>query len=209
MKHTKTIAAAALIALALGGQAFGQQRRGSIYEPDHGPFGLVGNKTARRPGDLITIVISESQDVKNEETSDLQSQEDLAYALNAFNLKPNAFSVLPSLESTADDSFKGTANYEKKGNFSARLTAIVVDSLPNGNLVVNGRREIRIDHEVKVIEFSGVVRRYDIAPNNTVQSELVANAKVSYTGSGPMTRATNRHGLGGWLHDAFVWLWPF
>ncbi|MDP6367987.1 MAG: flagellar basal body L-ring protein FlgH, partial [Planctomycetota bacterium] len=99
--------------------------------------------------------------------------------------------------------------YEKKGAFTARLTAVVIDSLPNGNLVVSGRREIHIDKEIKVLEFSGVLRRYDIAADNTVESELVANAMVRYSGSGPLTRSTNRVGLGGWLHDAVAWLWPF
>lgn len=186
-----------------------QQRRGSIYDPEQGPFGLIGDKTARRPGDLITIVISENQDVRNQETSDLKRESDLDYSLNAFNIKPNMFSTLPSYGSSSSDQFKGTAQYQKTGEFNARITAVVVDALPNGNLVVSGRREIRIDQETKLIEFSGVVRRYDIRPDNTVTSELVADARVSYQGSGPLTRTTNRHGLGGFLHRAFVWLWPF
>ena len=55
----------------------------------------------------------------------------------------------------------------------------------------------------------GIVRHYDVRPDNTVQSELVADARVSYSGSGPLTKSTNRYGLGGWLHDALAWLWPF
>jgi flagellar L-ring protein precursor FlgH len=191
------------------GSAFAQARRGSIYDPDQGPYGLVANKTASRLGDLVTVVISESQDVKNEESSDLKKETDLRYAIENFDIAPDAFNVLPALEASSDDEFKGTANYKKKGTFTARLTAVVVDTLPNGNLVVNGRREIRIDHEVKVIEFSGVVRRYDIQPDNTITSELVANAKVAYTGVGPLTNSTNRSGVGGWIHDAISWIWPF
>jgi len=207
---TKRIALLALCALcAFNVEASAQRRQGSIYNPDHGPFVLVGNRTARRPGDLVTIVISENQDVRNEESSDLSTQKGLDYQLTAFNLKPNMFSTLPSVQSGTEDTFRGSANYEKTGTFSARMTAVVVDKLPNGNLVVNGRREIRVDNEVKVIEFSGVVRRFDIETNNTVQSELVADARITYTGTGPMTRATNRHGLGGFLHDALAWLWPF
>jgi flagellar L-ring protein precursor FlgH len=192
----------------VAGSAFGQ-RRGSIYDPDQGPFGLVANKTAARLGDLVTVIISESQDVKNEESSDLQRETDLRYAIENFDIAPNAFNTLPVIEAESNDDFKGTANYKKKGTFTARLTAVVVDTLPNGNLVVNGRREIRIDQEIKVIEFSGIVRRYDIQPDNTVTSALVANAKVAYTGSGPLTNSTNRYGIGGWLHDAIAWIWPF
>ncbi len=195
--------------LILSVNATAQAQVGSIYNPDRGPYGLIANKTAARPGDLVTVIISESQDLSNEESSDLSTTKDLDYELSTFNIKPGAFSTLPSLASGSSDTFSGSANYAKSGNFTARITAMVVDTLPNGNMVIAGRREIRIDNETKLIEFRGVVRRYDIKPDNTVESELVADARVSYTGSGPMTKATNRHGLGGFLHDAFVWIWPF
>ncbi|MBK7642611.1 MAG: flagellar basal body L-ring protein FlgH [Planctomycetes bacterium] len=186
-----------------------QGRRGSIYDPDQGPYGLIANKVGSRVGDLVTIVINESQDVKNEESSDLSKQTNLSYKLNNFDIKPNAFSTLPGLDASSDDGLKGTANYKKKGTFIARVTAVVVDVLPNGNLVVNGRREIRIDKETKLIEFSGILRRYDIGADNSIASELVANAKVSYVGTGPLTDSTNRKGLGALIHSAIAWVWPF
>lgn len=186
-----------------------QVRRGSIYDPDRGPFGLVANKTARRAGDLITVIISETQDVKNEESSDLEKVTDLRYQITNFDIKDNAFNVLPALAGDSTDTFQGSASYEKKGTFTAQLTAVVIDAMPNGNLVISGRREIRIDNETKVIEFTGIVRRYDITHQNTVQSEQVANARVVYSGSGPLTRSTNRQGLGSKIHDLIGWVWPF
>ena len=203
---TLFLAAAALAVLAAPA---GAQRRGSIYDPDGGPVGLAADKTARRMGDLITIVIQESQNVNNEERSDLKKETTLDYALTSFNLKPDAFNLPADIIADSLDEFKGTANYVKRGAFTARVTAVVIDTLPNGNMVVRGRREIRIDQETKLIEFSGLVRRYDVAPDNTVASELVADARVSYVGSGPLTKSTNRYGLGGFLHDAIGWLWPF
>lgn len=186
-----------------------QSRRGSIYSAAQGPYGLIANKTAARPGDLVTIMISETSDVSEEEKSNFKHETDLSYSLNAFDLKPNAFNVLPNLGASSSDDFKGEAKQEKKGKFTARLTAVVVDALPNGNLVIRGRREVRVDKQVKTIEFSGIVRRYDIKQNNTVESELVADAKVSYTGTGPASESVNRQGLGGLIHSAIVWLWPF
>jgi len=186
-----------------------QARRGSIYDPDEGPFGLVANKVGSRVGDLVTIVIDESQDVKSEESADLTKETTLDYKLTNFDIKPNAFNPLPGLAATSQDDLKGTANYKKKGSFTARVTAVVVDVLPNGNLVVNGRREIRIDKETKLIEFSGIMRRYDIEADNSISSELVANARVSYVGNGPLTENTNRTGLGAILHSAIAWVWPF
>ena len=198
----------ALVAL-LAPASDAQARRGSIYDVSQGPVSPVGSKVGAKLGDLVTIVINETQDLKNEESSDLSKKTSVDYQIRNFDIKPNAFSTLPRLAAGSDDQFNGAANYSKKGKFTARLTAVVVDVLPNGNLVLLGRREIRIDNETKLLEFGGVVRRYDLKGDNSVASELVGNARVSYKGTGPLTNSTNRRGLGGKIHDAIDWLWPF
>ena len=157
----------------------------------------------------MTVLIVEDQEVSNEESTDLQKISGLDYALTDFNISPGSFDVLPSLRGDRSNSFSGTANYEKQAEFTARLTAIVVDILPNENLVIQGRREIRVDGEVKVIEVSGIVRRFDVRQDNTILSQSVADARISYSGSGPLTKTTNRRGFGGWIHDLLDWLWPF
>lgn len=200
--------AAFLLAL-LAAQAAGQARPGSIYDPDNSPGSPVAARIAVKRGDLVTVLISENQNVRNQEASDLSKATNLNYKINLFDIKPDAFTTLPKLDADSTDGFIGAAKYEKSGAFTARLAAVVVDVLPNGNLVISGRREIRIDQETKLIEFSGVVRRFDIAADNSVTSELVANAQVLYKGTGPMTRHTNRSGIGSWFHDAISWLWPF
>ncbi len=186
-----------------------QDRAGSIYHPDSGPRSIIGSKTAFRRGDIVTVVISESQSMTNEEASDLSRATNLNYRLNVWDIDPDMFSVLPKVAADSSESLTGSANYAKKGAFEARLASVVVDVLPNGNMVVNGRREIRIDQETKLIEFSGIVRRYDIANDNTVQSELVANAEIRYRGNGPLTDSTQRYGLGAVVHRWIGWLWPF
>lgn len=198
-----------LLVALLPVEASAQARRGSIYDVSRGPVSPVASKIAAKVGDLVTVVISESQDLKNEESSDITKKTDLDYQIRNFDIAPNAFNPLPRLSASSDDQFNGEANYKKKGKFQARLTAVVVDVLPNGNLVIGGRREIRIDRETKTLEFCGVVRGYDVKGDNTVASELVADARVSYVGQGPLTNGTNRRGVGGWIHDALDWLWPF
>ena len=185
------------------------QRRGSISDPGLGPVSPIADKTANRVGDLLTIIIRENQDQRNEERTDLAKNSTLNYQLLDFNVKPDTFETLPSIRTSKADTFGGTANYEKRGEFEARLTAMVVDTLPNGNLIVEGRREIRIDTERKVLEFRGIVRRYDVERDNTVESELVADAYVSYAGTGPLTRSNERRGLAKWLYNAIDWIWPF
>ena len=208
---TKSILAVlACFAIQLVGEpAAAQARRGSIYSVAQGPVSPIASKVAYKVGDLVTIVVSETQDLKNEESSDITKKSAVDWQIKNFDVTPNAFSTLPRLAASADDQFNGAANYTKKGKFTARLTATVVDVLPNGNLVLQGRREIRMDKETKFLEFGGVVRRYDLKGDNSVASELVANARVSYRGQGPLTNGTERRGLGGFVHDAIDWLWPF
>jgi len=197
------------LAGAVAAPAAGQARLGSIYDPGQGPRGLIAEKTAFRKGDILTVVISETQNVQNNEASDLSRATNLNYKINVWDIDPDMFDPLPKVDADSTDGFIGSAKYQKSGNFKARLAAVVVDALPNGNLVVSGRREIRIDQETKLIEFTGIVRRWDVAADNTIQSELVANAEIVYRGSGPLTDSTQRYGLGGWLHRAWAWIWPF
>lgn len=208
-KYTSAVLTALVASLVLAPGALAQRRMGSIFDPNNSAVSSLTDKTAARVGDLVTVLIRETLDLKNEEKSDSQKSSSLNYKLLDFTLKPDAFEALPSVSSTKADTFSGAANVEKKGTFNARLTAMVVDSLPNGNLVIQGRRELRVDGDVKLIEFSGVVRRYDVLRDNTVESELVADARVSYIGHGPGRRATERRGISKWIHMAFDWLWPF
>lgn len=197
-----------LLAALLASPTAAQRRPGTIYDPSVGPINPIANKTARRPGDVLTVIIQETQDVQNTETSAITRDTDLALQLNNFDIKPNAFNVLPGLDGGSSDSFTGAANVTKAGSLSAIITVLVVDVLPNGNMVISGRREIRVDGETKLIEFTGIVRRFDVRADNTVMSQRVADARVVYHGTGPLSNATERRGLGAAIHDAILWLWP-
>lgn len=200
---------AALFACSFGAPEARAQRAGSIYAMGRGPVGIIADKTARRPGDLVTIVISESQDFSNQAQTNHQKVSSLDYELENFDIAPNAFNVLPSLGGSREQQFNGQANVTNSNSFEARVTAMVMDVLPNGNLVISGRREIRIEHQVRLIEFSGVVRRYDVSQLNTVDSELVADARVAYIGQGPSTDTTQRRGVHKQSTSFLDWVWPF
>jgi flagellar L-ring protein FlgH len=186
-----------------------QARNGSIFNARAAGVSSIADKVAARPGDLITVLIREEANVNSTEASDYSKSTALDYEMSKINIFGKSIDPLPSLGAASSDDFSGSATYTKKGSFSARLTAIVADVLPNGNMVIEGRREVRIDGESKVIEFSGILRRWDISSTNTIDSELVAEAKVTYSGVGPMTNATNRTGVGAKFHAAISWLWPF
>jgi len=202
-----------LVLLAIGSLASAQGRMGSIYDPDRGPRGFIANKTAYAAGDILTVVIQETTDIRNEDSSDLSRASSLDFALTNFDIRPETFGgaldPLPRVAGDTNSNYQGAATQERRGTFAARISVVVVDVLPNSNLVISGRREIRVDQETKLIEFTGIVRRFDVQPDNTVESELVANAEIVYRGSGPMTEHTNRRGLSRAVHGLLLWLWPF
>jgi flagellar L-ring protein precursor FlgH len=177
----------------------------SLWNPDRPSPSLFSDTTARAAGDVLTIVINEKQTVKNKEDTELQKTTSLDAALTNFDVLPNAFNPLPSVAGNSDRQFDGEAKYDKEGNFETRLSAIVIDVQPNGNLVVEGRRRIVIDKETKCIRVTGIVRPYDVTNANTVYSWQVANASIAYEGSGPLTRSTNR----GFLGELLDFVWPF
>ena len=88
---------------------------------------------------------------------------------------------------------------------SATISAKVVDLLPNGNLAIEGKREIYINNEKKEILLQGVVRPRDIAYDNSVYSTQVADAKVIYTGIGVIGEKQRP----GWMVRLFDIVWPF
>ncbi|MBL4850143.1 MAG: flagellar basal body L-ring protein FlgH [Planctomycetes bacterium] len=172
---------------------------------------LISDPIARSRGDIITILIRENQRVQQRESTDVSQRTGVSLELAALTGLPNAFRAngLPGGQASSERDFSAKGTVSKEGRFEARVTAIVTDVLPNGNLVLEGRRRVEIDNETKNICVRGVARPCDISPGNTIQSELLAAAQVSYEGDGPLTRATQR-GIVGTVAD-FLWhhLWPF
>ncbi len=208
MNATTSLLLLAALALPTSGLA-AQARPGSIYDANRGPRGIIADKTAYQTGDILTVVIRETTEISNEDSGNLSRSSSLDYRLASFDLKPNLFGTLPNVSGSTASDFQGNASQERSGSFTARISVVVVDALPNGNLVISGRREIKVDQDTKLIEFTGIVRRYDIAANNTVSSELVANAEIIYRGNGPLTNHSGRRGVSRAVHGFLMWIWPF
>jgi len=81
----------------------------------------------------------------------------------------------------------------------------VIEVLPNGNLVIRGEKILTLSEGSEVIQVSGIVRTEDVAPDGTVQSRRLANAQISYRGSGDLTNAVRP----GWGTSALQKYWPF
>jgi len=83
--------------------------------------------------------------------------------------------------------FDGTGSTSRNGRLAARLSARVTEIEPNGNLVLEGRKILKVNQDEQVITVTGVVRPQDIGPNNTVYSSSIADARIEYSGKGAVT----------------------
>ena len=174
---------------------------------------LYSDQVARRAGDLITIVVKETTSV-SEQTKTENKRENTIDA--AISLIPGTNQVpavvgtasagkLPALKAASSKDFKGEGTVQAQGEVKAVITGRVIDVLDNGNLLVEGRRSVRVNGDTKTILITGIIRTADIQANNTVLSEKLHNFQVSIVGEGPLSRANHE----GWLGEILDILWPF
>lgn len=168
---------------------------------------LYADDVARNIGDILTVKISEASKVDNKAKRDLKKETDKS---TTFNGELNIDHLLPSMPgftmaAKSTNELKGQADYTDERSFVDKITVVVVDILPNGNLVIMGTRDRNIAGDIQTVEVSGIVRPSDIAFDNTVMSEQIANFHVVARGFG-VAEPYNRQG---WLGRIFDIVWPF
>ena len=109
------------------------------------------------------------------------------------------------LDATAENSHTGSGATSREGSLVASITVMVREVLPNGNLVVQGSREVVVNHEEQFMTVTGIVRPLDVSRDNVVLSTQIAEARITFGGVG-VVADKQRSGMGIWFFD---WLWPF
>lgn len=143
---------------------------------------LYADNKARQPGDLVTLIIVERAQATQSATTQSGKDTSVGFGPIMWGVTP----LVPGFSAEAGDSYRGGGSTTRGGSLNARMTAMVVDVLPNGNLVIEGRQTIIVNEEEQLIVVSGIVRPQDIAPDNTVLSTFVADATITYHGTGPL-----------------------
>ena len=183
-----------------------REDNGAIYQASQGTR-MFENRTALRPGDIITIQLDEQTGAsKNASTSINRGSNVNMGAPELFGREATVGGNPLSAGVDSDSGFDGSGNVDQGNELTGTLTAVVVDVHPSGNLVVQGRKKLTINHGDEYITLTGLVRPDDVAPDNTVSSERVANAQIAYTGTGTLAES-NRMGWGQRILNSP--LWPF
>ncbi|MGO8858635.1 MAG: flagellar basal body L-ring protein FlgH [Steroidobacteraceae bacterium] len=173
---------------------------GAIYQAGQ-QMELFADLKARRVGDVLTIVLNESTNAsKNAITK-------TAKTTSVANTGPTIFGKtittkgVPILNTTMNgaDSFDGEGSSTQSNSLAGSLTVTVVDVQANGNLVVQGDKTLKLNQGDEFVHIAGVIRPADIATNNTVTSDKLADARISYSGKGTVDSANRM----GWLARFF------
>jgi flagellar L-ring protein precursor FlgH len=175
---------------------------------------LYSDVKARAVGDLVTIVIDENSTVNRaaQQASDKNTTGSGSASFSRPYLSPGGQdgqswtqATLPAFNWNLNNSFSGDGSMSSSDDFQATVSARVVDVLPNGTLLLEGKRTVRLQKETVNVVLSGLVRPKDIDSNNEVMSSRLADASIRYQSDGPLTRDHER----GLFTRLINWINPF
>jgi flagellar L-ring protein FlgH len=159
----------------------------------NGSRAFFKDQRAARIGDILTVTvnITDKANIANETQRSRTSKEDSGVTDFAGSklLTGAAASVLPGRLLTADAtaSSDGKGSVQRQEALQTNVAAVVTQVLPNGNLVVEGKQEIRVNFEIRELIVAGIVRPEDIQSDNTIDSSKIAEARIAYGGRGQLS----------------------
>lgn len=168
---------------------------------------LFTDLKARHVGDVLTVLINESTRASREAKTDAKKSPTYKGGLNVSGffdviLGLDKIQPLEALDIDPSEDFQSEASTEANASFNGKMTVLVVEVLPNGNLVVEGKRTIVVNKEKEFLVLRGIVRPYDVSTDNTILSSEIADSTIEYNGKGTVS-SRQKDGL---LSKLFNWL---
>jgi flagellar L-ring protein precursor FlgH len=168
------------------------------------------NIVAHRKGDLLQIVISENTDVDNRDQRSMDKagsssvDASLSYGLGG-DLGSGSGDGSFGEATSSTRKFNGDTEFRSERQFTDRFMVTVIDVMPNGNLIVAGKRFVSLHDDTRLLQLTGVVREVDVINGNRVSSQSIANLEIKLVATG----AEQAFGRQGWFSRKMNHLWPF
>ena len=181
MKNERRIA---LLTVALLGPLLLVARPSQAGEPylDLGQnTGGISNLKAIGVGDIITVLIVENASANATAKTDANAKTEVSGGPGL-----GILNQVSQWGLTAENKFKGDGKSSRTGVLNAQISTRIVEELPNGNLRLQGERMVDINGEQQIITLTGIIRPQDVRANNRIASNLIADARISYSGDGPL-----------------------
>jgi flagellar L-ring protein precursor FlgH len=169
----------------------------ATYSPNSlwrsGSRAFFNDQRASRVGDLVTVrvQITDSAQIANQTSRTRTASEQLGgsgmIGTQLDNILPEGATPSAIADFDTDSSSAGQGSVNRSESLTTTVAAVVTQVLPNGNMVIEGRQEVRVNFEVRELIVAGVVRPEDIDASNTIESSKIAEARIAYGGRGQIT----------------------
>ena len=190
MASTRLLVAVSII-LLLGAAPAGAA--GSLWMGGRDLYSRQGGREFK-PGDIITVKIDESATAKQQASTNTDDNTQVEIKSNPqipfFKKVVNQFIGKNEIK----NNWEGSGTTTRSGSLAGTVSATVLEVLPNGNLLVEGSRAIRVNKETQHLKVRGTARPQDIDASNTIDSKMLADAEIEYEGKGSVG-STQRPGL--------------
>ena len=165
---------------------------------------MVADKKARRVGDVLTVLVLERASATREAKPETSRTSDHKGRLGGFVGIPTR-GLGDGISLGSGNSFTGTGSTSRSETFDATVPVVVMEVMKNGNLMVEGQRNIQVNNEKQTINVKGIVRPTDITAHNTIISTNLAGAEIIYNGEGQVSQQQKP----GFLSRLLNWVWIF
>jgi flagellar L-ring protein precursor FlgH len=167
----------------------------SLWRP--GARAFFKDQRAAKVGDIVTVNIDiadsakfNSKTTRERKGSEAAQAQGLAGYENRLKLfLPKGVNPTALINASSTGTSEGTGKIDRDETVKLKVAAVVTQILPNGNLVVHGRQEMRVNYEIRELQVAGVIRRADITSANTIDFDKIAEARIAYGGRGHITRS--------------------
>lgn len=166
---------------------------------------LLEDHRARLVGDILTINIVEKLSATQSSTTSIDKTGSISGSVSAVPFVGPSFLNKLGVGATSDNKSSGQGATQNTNDFTGTITATVVQVLPNGHLMIRGEKQIGVNQNVDILQFTGQVDPHTIVAGNTVNSTQIANVRIQQSGRGAAADAQAM----GWLSRFFLNLMPF
>lgn len=168
---------------------------GSLYRTGTS-LALFNDRKAARVGDVITVLLVESIQADKRSSTTTQKDSSVTTTTPTVLGRPITSGGVPILDGSlsSGNGFSGSGESQQSNSLEGSVTVAVVGRQSNGNLLIQGRKKIELNQGSEFVSIAGIVRPEDITTSNTVNSDRIAHAQITYSGKGPVNDA-NRMGL--------------
>jgi flagellar L-ring protein precursor FlgH len=182
------------VSMPMPAPVMAQPNPNSLWRP--GARAFFKDQRAGEVGDILTVIVDISNEQAtfdseisrtrgNKESADLTAF--LGYESQLANILPDGIDPASLTAFGSDSAHTGAGGITRKETVSMRLAAVVLQILPNGNMVIAGKQEVRVNGELRELTVTGVIRPEDIRSDNTIYWHQIAEARISYGGRGSVS----------------------